>query len=365
MDFCIENKIVLELSKITGAFDVEMLSSAFANGIDWEKVIQVASKNKVLNLLYRNLIKLNLEKNIPHYYKMLFDDSCSCNYIRNEHKLLELEYIQKQAKDNGILMAVVKGGYLIDNIYRDRGIRKTNDIDILIRRSDIKLLHNMMLQNGYQYGEYNSTSNSVIPPSKVQNMLYKTRMYNLLPYVKIDNSVPRKTVIFDFSFALDFSLDTTPVEEMLESAVLKNNALTLQPEHFFIHMCCHHYREASNVAWILLGKDLNLIKFCDVREFVLQNMNESTILKAVEFAKKHHLEKAVYFTIYFLREIYNDGYETDILNLLNIEDEAFLHQYGENDYGEMRTRKKDFWTSLFSIDNKDEINEQPKYKQLI
>ena len=190
-------------------------------------------------------------------------------------------------------------------------------------------------------------------------------MYNLLPYIKIKEDIPVKIVIFDFSFALDFTLNTKPVEEMLDKAFQTDNGLELLPEHFFVHMCCHHYREASNVAWILIGKDLNLIKFCDVREFILQKMNSDIIAKAVKFAKSHGLEKAVYFTIYFTREIYNDGYETEILESLGIKDEAFLYQFGEKDYDELQTRKKDFWTSLFSDNNRDEVNKSPKYENLI
>ena len=55
-----------------------------------------------------------------------------------------------------------------------------------------------------------------------------------------------------------------------------------------------------------------------------------------------------------------------ILNALNIKDDNdFLYQFGEVDYGELQTRKKGFWDSLFSDNNRDEIKQMPKYKNIL
>lgn len=360
-----EYSIILELSRVTGEINANIIKSQLEKGVDWEKIVRVATKNKVLSLVYHNLKRLNLADFVPRHYTILLEDNFSCNYMRNENKLLELQKIQKIAIQKKVAFAPVKGGYLIDNVYSNRRIRITNDIDVLIRRSDIKKIDDIMKECGYEYGEYDPQNNKIVSPDRNKLMLYKTKMYDLLPYIKLNADIIDKKVMFDFSFALDFSLDTRPVDEMLDMAEITEQTMVLQPEHFLIHMCCHHYREASNVAWILLGKDLNLIKFCDVREYILQKMDSYSISQAIEFAKKYKLEKAMYFTIYFVREIYHDGYETNILNSLDIEDESFLYQFGEKDYEELQTRKKDFWTSLFSMENTDEIVNDPKYKKLI
>lgn len=356
-----ECRLIINLSKLTNC----NVSESMLLDIDWDLILHLASKNKVLSLLYNNLLINGMIECVPTYYRQIIEDGCSCNYIRNNEKLHEMKKLQSEMQQNSIPVVPVKGGYLIDNVYKDRKIRATNDVDILFKRKDIPRIDAVMKKNGYEYGEYDKDTNAVLPPDTKKKLLYKTKMWNLLPYVKVINEIPNKTVIFDFSFALDFSLDTKPVEEMLDNAIQKDIGLELLPEHFLVHMCCHHYREASNVAWILIGKDLNLIKFCDVREFIHQKMDSDSIKRAISFAKKHDLEKAFYFTVYFTREIYNDGYETEILNALGIVDESFLYQFGEKDYDELQTRKKDFWTSLFADDNKDEIVQEPKYKNLI
>ena len=239
-------------------------------------------------------------------------------------------------------IAPVKGGVLVDNIYKGKGVRTTNDIAFLFRKSDLKFIDEVMQNLGYKQGDYDKINNSIILPDIRKKMLYGMSMYNLLRYIKLNHDVPIQTVICDYSFALDLSLSTKPIEEMLEMASQNNIGLELQPEHYFIHLCCNNYNDTTNVVWILNGSDINLIKYCDVREFVLQKMNTDSINKAIIFAKKYGFEKAVYFTIYFTRDIYNDVYETGILNSLSIEDEAFLYQFGEKDYGKPQKRKKIF-----------------------
>ena len=365
MKLNLEQQLLISACRITFDSKDEIKSILDSNSINWGLVIQYACKNKVLGLLHNCFLDKTIRDKMPKYFLSLLDDFCSCIYLRNEEKFSELENICDEMSNCNIKFVVVKGGYLIDNVYRNRKIRATNDIDALIRREDIKEIDKIMRRNGYKQGEYDPEDNLIIESNRDLKMLYKLKMYNLLPYIKINNDIPKRTVIFDLSHALDFTLDALPVGEMLALSIPGNKSLELLPAHFFVHLCCHHYREASNVAWILIGKDLNLIKFCDVREFVLRKMDSNSIQAAIQFAKKYRLEKALYFTIYFTREIYNDGYETEILKALDIDDESFLYQFGEKDYNELQTRKKDFWTSLFSDNNRDEITAAPKYENLI
>lgn len=366
MNLKIEQELLLLTCKVTGDFDNKRIEMILRDdNISWERLIKYAYKNKVVYLFYHNICLLKLDKHIPSCFKKLIEDSANCNYINNCEKLKQLDKILSKLKLENIDAVPLKGAYSIDNIYKNRYIRFTNDLDLLIRKKDIERIDQLLISNGYVQADYDFKNNIILIPDKTKKMLHKTKMYNLMPYIKLNDDVPNKTVVFDLSFALDFSLYVEPVNEMLDMAIEADTKLTLRPEHFLMHMCCHHYREASNTAWIMLGEDLHLIKFCDVREFILQKMNSDSIAKTIQFAKKYNLEKALYFTIFFTREIYRDGYETDILTSLNINDEEFMYQFGEKDYDEVQTRKKDFWTSLFSENNKDEIAQQPKYNNLI
>lgn len=366
-DFDLEQRIILIASRTKETVDFNELKNVLENNLNWERIILLASKNKVLYLIYENITSLGLKRYLPKQYHNLMDDSCYCNNIRNTEKLNELAMIIEEMNAANIDILPVKGGYLIDNVYKSRSARVTNDMDALIKKKDIKVIDNIMRNLGYVNGYVDNDKKELKSFSQTKKVLYKTKMYNLLPYVKFGNMIPNCNLIFDFSFALDFSLNVLPVEEMINNSKLVNNKKQLLPEHFFVHMCCHHYREASNIEWIKIGKDLTLMKFCDVRSFILQEMNESSLKNALEFAVKYDLTKAVYFTIYFLKEIYGDGYEQDLLDRLSIKDDSFLYMFSEDGSSKLTaTRKKDFWASLFSIDNKDEITKMsPQYEVLL
>lgn len=361
----LEQRLVLLASRSKDSIDINEIVNVLENNLNWEKVLFYASKNKVLFLIYENISELGFKKYIPKFYINLIEDTCYCNNIRNTEKLDELHKIHEAMNNAKIDIIPVKGGYLIDNIYKNRRARVTNDIDALIRKRDIKQIDAIMKSLGYVVGDLDIDKNRINEPSQTKKVLYRTKMYNLLPYIKPGQRIPNSYIMFDFSFALDFSLDLSPVEEMIDNSIKVNGINQLSPEHFFVHMCCHHYREASHIEWIRIGKDLNLIKFCDVREFILQKMNKELLHKAISFGQKHNLLKAIYFTIFFLKEIYNDGYEMEILDSLNIEDTSFLYKFSDGDITRSATRKKDFWTSIFDENNKDEIMSAPKYDTIM
>lgn len=351
----VEQQLIMYLSRLPEEVNVTKVKSILDAGVNWFSIMEYGYKNRVIYLVYDNLKKLGFIKHIPQCLNMLLEDSCFCNIERNTTKLSEINLVYSALYEKDIPFLPVKGGYMIDNVYNNRRARVTNDIDALILKKDICKIDKVLTDMGYAVGELNPETNEIVPPSHLKKILYKTKMYNLLPYVKLSDVMNRGHVIFDLSFALDFSLDTAPVEEMIANSIEEDGKKQLLPEHFFVHMCCHHYREASHIEWIRIGKDLTIMKFCDVRTFVKLKMDKEALGRAVDFAKKHGLEKAVYFTIYFLNVMYHDGYEDDLLSQLSIDDRDFLFKFSEDGKKLSNTRKKDFWHSIFDENNKDEV----------
>ena len=360
-----EKVLICALSRIKmEEKDILCVQEALVKEIDWEYIFNVTYKNKIHLLVFKNLEQFEISDKSYLKYSSIVQQLGYVNRLKIENKYAELEKLVNQVKGK-IEIVPVKGAYLIDELYKDYSIRSTNDFDLLIRKCDVPEIDKELKNLGYVQGKYNKQTKSIEKFKADMKMLYKTKLYNLLPYRKKFEEDVFECMVFDISHSLDYSLDGRPVDEMISNANNNEGKLTLKPEHFFIHLCCHHYREASHASWIMMGKDLNLIKFCDVREFIINKMNEDNIEAAINFAKKYDLEKAVYFTIYFVKEIYNDGYEDKILDKLEIDDLEFLYQYGENEFDEIKTRKKDFWTSLFSETNIDEITEKPKYNGIV
>jgi len=218
-----------------------------------------------------------------------------------------------------------------------------------------------MKELGYIQGEYDFNAKTFKPLSREKSLMWSTKINNLYPFKRIVESDYLTYTLVDFCFSLDLKRDFIPVEIMMDRAKIKNNILCLDKEDFFIHLCTHLYKEAINTIDVVWGSDLNLIKFCDAREFITKQLDSNLSDKSIMFSIEHNLNYALYFVIYHLNVLYQDGYENKLLERLNITDLTFLNEYGHGILDKPQTWKKDFVARLFSKNNSDELSEMPKY----
>ncbi|MEX3616920.1 nucleotidyltransferase family protein [Paenibacillus glucanolyticus] len=362
-----ERQLVVLLSRLTfSSKDVQLLEELLKEKLDWYKIFQYSLKNKVLPLIWHNLKSREYAHIVPLRLGQVMNFHCLGTQHRNELYLMELKKIAKEFSKMGLKCVPLKGAQLISQMYRNLGIRTVNDMDCLVDRQDVREVRKIMNDLGYVEGEYNKKTRVIEKVTREKALLWQTSMNNLLPFLKLQDSQYAEITQFDFSYSLDLDLLNEPVEYMLSrTRAFENDMYYLNEADFFLHQCCHHYKEASNASWVALNSDLNLIKFCDVREYILQFMNEDHLKDAVELAKRFGLQEAVYFTLFYLKEIYNDGYEDTYLNSFTFEDVNFLYSYGKKDYGFTVEWKKDFWDRLFSDTNKDELVENAKYANIV
>ena len=132
---------------------------------------------------------------------------------------------------------------------------------------------------------------------------------------------------------------------------------------YLLHLYSYFYNEAKYSAGIFYGNDLNMIKMCDIREYVLAHGEENVLLGVIELAKRFTCEEAIYYTMHTLSQVYHDGDEQEVMDLLNIEDTTFLNTFGESTLTDTQTFKKGFWERFFACGNFDELTETPKIIQ--
>ncbi|MCD1258892.1 nucleotidyltransferase family protein [Paenibacillus athensensis] len=367
-ELCREQQLIILFSRLTFTPEqTERVAELISEGIDWFLLLRYSVKNKVLPLVWHHLQSQGYRQEVPLRLGQIMNFYKLGTAERNQVYLRELSLVASAFGKNGIPCVPLKGAYLIPQMYKDRGIRTVNDMDCLIRKGDVKSVRSIMQGLGYVEGEYDKKTNTITPVNRERALLWQTNMNNLLPFLKLHDSEYAPVTQIDFSFSLDLELQKEPVEIMITGAVKDADSgfHYLNPAHFFIHQCCHHYKEASNASWVALNSDLNLIKFCDVREYILRFMNEEQLRNAVAFAKDTGLEKAVYFTLYYLKEIFDDGYEEQLLQEFEFSDTSFLYTYGQKDYGHTVAWKKGFWERLFSDTNKDELQKDAKYAAIL
>jgi hypothetical protein len=326
--------------------------------INWFEFAKLALYHKTIVICWNNIKNICSYYDVPRYLLDVINYIYICTQEYNECYQKELNQLLQKCKSKNLMCIPVKGAYLIPNMYIDYGLRYSGDIDILIKHDDIEEMSNLVKSMGYINGRYVSKTRQVEPASRESEIKWKMHMSNLLPFIKL---CPNKNFHYykiDFRYALDDSLDKQPIREIIEE---KGKLGYTIPAYYFIHMCTHFYNEAKHSASIASFKDFNMIKLCDLREFILRHMTPNDFSIAIDFCIRYNLEKSLYYSLYYLNEIFSDGYEISIMEKLNIEDKTFLNTYGESTMNDNIMHSKTLEERLFSCGSFDEIFETPRF----
>lgn len=340
--------------------DIEELNQLVVGDLNWSELFSLAIRHKMLGLFWNNLNKYCKGIKVNNIYRQVANMYYLGTKKRNEAFLEDYAKIQKECHKQGVYIFPTKGGYLIPNMYKDYGIRSVNDIDSLVRSEDVVKLRKILNGMGYIEGEYNRQTKEVKPVIRQKQIMWVQKLSNLFPFQKTSDSP--YVEFFDYDFCFSFNKDTAPVTAIIDGTVA-NNLTHLKPAYFFMHLCYHLLREAKSAVAILFQIDLNIIKFCDIREFLVQKMSEDDCLEVIEFATKYNLLNALYFALFYLIEMYGDKKAVWMFDMIDIKDKDFLVKYGDIDFKETREWNKSFWTRLFAYSNKDEIKDIPEFEK--
>ena len=350
-----ERKMIILTTRLSMDSNVveEIKELAMQKDFNWFEFFKLAIYHKSAVLCWKNINQYIKHSVIPAYLNDMLRYSYICTCEKNKLYQDEIDKVVNYLTKNSIICIPVKGAYLIPKLYEDLGIRYRSDADFLVRYSDVDKLKDALNCYGYVQGEVDSSTHMIRPITRSEQIIWKM-MSNIYPFVKISKSDVFTNYQLDFRYALDDTLSKEPINEIIDRYI--NNGY-VDPSHYLIHLCSHFYGEAKYSSTLFDATDMNLIKLCDIREFVLKFTSSSDINKTIDFAKKYGLEKQLYFTMFFLNAIYDDGYEQETMEKLNIFDDSFLNTHGRTTLQNEVSFKKDFWDRIFSCNNKDEIME--------
>ena len=347
-----ERRLVILLSRVHDIYDYEneVTKLLDSKNIDWNLVVKYLSKTKVMGLFWNNIMRLNMEFRVPVNARRILEFYYMGNCERNKFMLKEMKRLIIQLEKNKIRVAPLKGSVLLEKIYTDFGSRQLNDIDFLIAKKDVDAIENVMFENGYRHGKLSFNKNGDIVIEKLDRFSYivwKTKMNNLPPFFKVINYKWCRIMDVDCCFAFDYQMNFEDVENKMSKLTKEGEICYLDKEDFFIHMCCHLYKEASNAAWALLGSDLNLMKFCDIREFFYKEIDYLSWQRICKYALKYKYNKAIYYSLFFIELIYEEKIKVPYKKDLEIQEENFLYEYGKREYKDVKRWETDFIDRLF------------------
>jgi len=283
---------------------------------DAESLLGEICINRVVGIAYKNIEK-NHNLNLPGEFRKSLKAIYKANVEKSEHYRENLKYVASIMNNAEFPYAFLKGTYLSTQLY-EIGLRTSNDMDILINENDISKCQILLLENGFIQGSY-VENKGVIPATRREIVLSRMNFGETIPFLKVIDGEPLE---IDLNFSIDYKPEDKYkiVSELLcgiidvsfENVTFK----TLELKDFFIHLCCHLYKEATTFDWVRRKCDLQLYKFSDINVMFREKFTEEFVDKLIYRINEIGVNKECYYTIYNTMVIYPDIRKTCAIDKL-------------------------------------------------
>lgn len=153
IEFREEDKLILLASNFAEVNNPGIDFFAANRPLDWTYIIshgQFSCFAPALYLLLKNLKKQQDYESIPQDYYLKLAGQYYTVAASNAELLVQISRISQSLKEAGIEAVFLKGAAFLQNIYEDIGIRKIGDIDILVRKENVKACHALLISAGYK-----------------------------------------------------------------------------------------------------------------------------------------------------------------------------------------------------------------------
>lgn len=340
-----EQAIVLLARYSLSEAEVQEIDQLLKEDFDWYSFFIYALNNKVIGLVFYNLKKYQLMRRMKPIIYYLMKYYYYGNKHRNQVIMKEKELIINAMREKNIRILSLKGGVLLDCVYTDYGSRTCNDLDFFCSLNDVEAIAQVVGGLGYVQGEYNWNTNTVTDFSRIKKLGWKMNMNTIPTYVKkIEGNEYIDFLELDFSYSFDLRKDVS-----ISATVFENSKEYEMSEiDSIIYLCSHLYKEAENDIWIEAKADLNLIKFCDVRE-AIKRIGERDIESLIARSIELDCWKAVLYCAYYMTILYGDNYLT-IINMYKEKGYELIEtKFDKLDFSSKS--REFFYKRLFNYDN--------------
>ncbi len=235
--------------------NIALLIDLSRKDIDWNLLSKKASFHGVSTFIYYSLKKHNLTYLLPPGVLNKFKEDYYKLALKNENLIKKINEISEIVKDKIILL---KGGYLVNNLYPNIGIRSMGDIDILVEKERAAHVWNILKSNGFvRHGPYRQSTAKLTVHNKIVQ-------FHHLDVLRSENcDVEVHSNLFEHH---DFFHVTERALQKSVSINSNNTLHRLSNEFFLIHLCSHFY--LHNYLHKQMGKNLRML--CDINEFILE-----------------------------------------------------------------------------------------------
>lgn len=305
--------------------------------LDWDYIIQEASKEGIASLLFYNLRRFPEGGFVPSKINQGLEQEYTKTAFRNVIFLQELGEILKVFKEANISAIVLKGGFLIENVYKDLGLRPMSDLDLLVKKEDlINIYHNLNrlgYDSSFSLKSMEDFQNS--PFSSYLNSIVYTKKENIRLCLNLHWHLANS--IFPLYLGTKINIDkiwqeARPCKGVSSNEWLNHHMLTMAPHHLLIHLSEHAFRHCFEWhIWLV-----------DIAEVIRVYQDELDWDKFVSDTLRFKLNVPVFYSLYLASHKLGADIPEDILAALKPKRKG----YGESIFLRYVLKDKRFEASL-------------------
>jgi hypothetical protein len=249
---------------------------------DWTSLAREAARQEVAPLLYDCVKSLASEVPIPTSIESELRASYYHNAWRNTRFYQELSQVLTMLRESGIPVIVLKGAHLAQVVYPSIALRAMQDVDLLVRESDLARVEGILLEMGCTPFEEDDSAN----PELCTHHGYHTPEYGVPIEVHWD------LVLVDSPFTL--SVDDLWARAQT-ATIADTRATVLSPEDLLLYLGLHvAYRHVFEVG---------LKPFYDVLQ-VIRHYGDALDWQVIEQrAREWGADLCLYLTLRLAREL--------------------------------------------------------------
>lgn len=233
-----------------------------------------------------------------------------------ERKLLYKELIPLFTAMSSINYAVVKGEALSQQIYGVPNRRKSGDIDILIDKSNVRLLENELGLLGF-------AQRLPEDPNEVRrNRVLCVAYSHQIPSYHKDIMGFRLTVDVNYDiFWGEYEGKRFSIDDFLSDTVYMEiggiSVKTLPIEKAFVQVVLHHYKEMNSLYHLSMHNCICTDKFRDIYDMLINNKNILTTERVANISQQYLIGDFIQYMIYYAYEVFGDISLVNYLNKLD------------------------------------------------
>lgn len=324
-------------------FSNEPISISFQYHQD-EALLELAHQHDV-GLLIGNMMQLDRKHRLANQILK------QKNLKRYHENLIHFDPVAVEFENSHVEYIITKGIYAAKTAYIDEGYRRSDDLDVIIRREDYSKVKEILHNYGYIQGVYNSTEKTVKKFSRQQELFYLSYTQQSAPFIKETGNDLVPVVNLDLNFHIFWNKNNIwDISKLLENSQIFDykgyKVKTFQDEYMLLHMCLHAYFDMNSVYVLYKEYSYKLKYFADIYGFIKRC--KISWHKFQSICTDYKVEKYIMYILHYTTLVFQDESFLTITGL-EMPNQDFLNRFGLDNEGSF-VWENSFMERLFCVD---------------